>query len=302
MTILGTTETTRTHYDSVANRYGANWGDGPEGSYPANRVRWDIVRSRLRQLGVKTLLEVGCGEGSPLAVLAADGYDVRGFDFSGEMIVEAYEKDALGGRVWVGDATLLESYRDDAEIYREYDAVLALGPFPHLRDEQQAQALANCADAVKEGGRVFVELRNANMALFSLNAYSGELFREILGDAPESVKALTEQHFTMGVPQIAMNTENYGSTYSRFNRIESMPDLFAKAGLTVETIWTYHHHACPPQYETRDHKWFREASLALEWPHPAAKWPANPWGVGAHPDAWKGLYRASAVVVESVKV
>ena len=278
-----TTESTLAHYAKVASFYGEFWGDGPEGSYPANRIRWDIVRSRLKALGVKTILEAGCGEGSPLAVLRADGYDAWGFDFSPEMIDVAATKVPVG-RVWVGDATDTNAYIPPWHL----DAVIALGPFPHLDDDQQAIALRNCAQATKPGGRVFVELRNSWFSLWTLNRYTWALFDGLLSEAPPAIRLLTERHLNLAAPPIVTDVSNYNSTFSRFNAPGDVPALFAQAGLRVETIHPYHAHACAPMYADRDPKWFREASLALEWPNPTYT-------------SWQTLLRCSAFVVEAVR-
>src|SRR5437764_3816106 len=54
--------------------------------YPANDIRLEIVIARLRALGCRTVLDVGCGSGGPLLRMLAEGFDARGFDFAPAMV------------------------------------------------------------------------------------------------------------------------------------------------------------------------------------------------------------------------
>ena len=59
----------------------------------------------LRQAGVGTILELGCGTGNDAARLAAEGYSVTAVDVSGEAIGQAEAKFGSLARFLVADIT-----------------------------------------------------------------------------------------------------------------------------------------------------------------------------------------------------
>ena len=59
----------------------------------------------LRQAGVRTILELGCGTGNDAARLAGEGYSVTAIDLSGEAIGQAQAKFGSLARFLVADMT-----------------------------------------------------------------------------------------------------------------------------------------------------------------------------------------------------
>lgn len=94
---------------------------------------------------VKTLLDVGCGPGLPVArYLAERGIAVTGVDGS-QAMVDLFKKNLPDAEAIVADMRGLE-------LGREFDAVLAFDCFFFLTRDEQRQVLPRLAAHVREGG------------------------------------------------------------------------------------------------------------------------------------------------------
>ena len=72
---------------------------------------------------------------------------------------------------------------------KKFDAVLALGVFPHI--EKEKPALKNIRNCLKSKGKAYIEFRNQLFAAFSMNRYSVDLFLNELIDydkLPKKIK------------------------------------------------------------------------------------------------------------------
>jgi 2-polyprenyl-3-methyl-5-hydroxy-6-metoxy-1,4-benzoquinol methylase len=76
------------HYKSEVDDYIRHYQPAYD-KYPANQKRLDFLLRRLAALRPTTLLDCGCGEGSPISTIAEQGIDVWGFDFVPEMAERA---------------------------------------------------------------------------------------------------------------------------------------------------------------------------------------------------------------------
>lgn len=296
----------RSYYQATVGHYADQYGPSWRG-YPANLKRLELLIRRARELKIRTLLDCGCGEGTPIRRLHEEaGVDVWGFDFSEKMAQAAgvqLEGKGLKNRVWPGDITQPASFRPaGVERPEAFDACLAAGVFPHLRDPEEGNALRNMAAAVRTGGRVFAEFRNELFSLFTLNRYSHEfLCKKLIGtdrlaaaypqerQKIEKLAADLEGSFRMDMP--AARPRPDGSPLSidevlcRFKNPFECPALFSEAGLRVEKFHFYHFHALPPFLEEKAPGLFRAASLEME----------------KDPSDWRGYFMASAFVVEAVR-
>ena len=101
----------------------------------------------LREAGVRTVLELGCGTGNDAARLAGEGYSVTGVDVSGEAIGQAQARFGPMARFLTADVTLRLPFPDGS-----FDAVMsnvALHMFP---DEVTRAVFAQVGRLVRAGG------------------------------------------------------------------------------------------------------------------------------------------------------
>jgi SAM-dependent methyltransferase len=101
----------------------------------------------LREAGVRTVLELGCGTGNDAARLAGEGYSVTAVDVSGEAIGQAQARFGSLARFLVADVTRLLPFADGS-----FDAVMsnvALHMFP---DDVTRGVFAQVGRLVRPGG------------------------------------------------------------------------------------------------------------------------------------------------------
>ncbi len=101
----------------------------------------------LRQAGVRTVLELGCGSGNDTARLAGEGYEVTAVDVSGEAIGQARARFGSLARFVVADMTRQLPFPDAG-----FDAVMsnvALHMFP---DTVTRAVFAEVGRLVRAGG------------------------------------------------------------------------------------------------------------------------------------------------------
>ena len=109
----------------------------------------------LREAGVRTILELGCGTGHDAARLAGEGYAVTAIDVSGEAIGQARARFGSMARFMVADMTRRLPFPDEG-----FDAVMsnvALHMFP---DAVTRAVFAEVGRLVRAGG-LFVFHDNA---------------------------------------------------------------------------------------------------------------------------------------------
>ena len=290
------------HYAAIVDQYTDEYSDG-FGGYPANQKRLDILLRRVKELGARTLLDCGCGEGSPMLKLREAGVDVRGFDFVKDMVEKAgriLDDDGRSPSVWQGDITDPADFHPEGiDVPESYDVCMANGVFPHIEDE--LTALKNMASVTKPGGRVLVEFRNELFSLFTLNRYTHQMFVERLlatGDAKrrhprhqrelEALESDIGKFFRLDMPPVRSGTPEapgYDAVLSQFHNPFELDGLFGEAGLRIDRKHFYHFHGLPPMFEADYPELFRTLSLEMEH----------------DPGDWRGHFMASAFVVEGVK-
>jgi SAM-dependent methyltransferase len=114
---------------------------------PAVRAAWrDLLRSVLPSAPAR-IADLGCGTGTLTLLLAAEGYDVDGVDFSPEMIRRAREKEP------VGQVTFTEADAHDPPLEPGvYDVVLCRHVLWAMPDP--AATLRRWIDLLEPGGRL----------------------------------------------------------------------------------------------------------------------------------------------------
>jgi SAM-dependent methyltransferase len=109
----------------------------------------------LREAGVRTVLELGCGTGNDAARLAGEGYSVTAIDVSGEAIGQARAKFGPAARFMVTDMTRPLPFRDGG-----FDAVMSNVAMHMFPDGVTRAVFAEVGRVVRPGG-VFVFHVNA---------------------------------------------------------------------------------------------------------------------------------------------
>jgi len=258
--------------------------------YPANLIRINFLIERLKQNKVSKILDIGCGTCGPMIRLLNEGFKVRGFDFSEDMIKEGRIELKNAGY----DPNLLYTHNleEDSPLCNErFDAMIALGVFPHVLNE--AKALSKMRMRLKKKGLVFIEFRNDLFAAYTLNKYSMDFFlnrvinlnslpKEILEDVIKFYK----DRLILEEPKRSENNKIiYTDIIAKFhNPLNIEDELFKPNKFFIEKIHFYHYHALPPIFEKKFPDLFKELSLKLE-----------------KSNDWRGYLMASAYVVEARK-
>ena len=277
-------------YDQEASQYHAQYTDDlmDQEFYPANSIRLDLIIDRMKEMGAKRVLDVGCGTGQPTLRMLSEGFDVVGFDFSPNMIEGAKKALEDAGhdpnRVNVGD---LET--DSAMPQGDFDAIVATGVFPHNLDD--VAAYANIKRRLPPGAIAFVEYRNALMSLFSMNKYSSSFFWEDLlrgEELPEPMKSdvldFLAKKFNTDVVSIGKAREiEYSQILAKFHNPLTLDEELGNNGLSLSDVHYYHFHAAPPHLEGKHREGFWKKSLKME-----------------RINDWRGMFLCSAYVAEIV--
>lgn len=287
--------------DAIKSCY-STWGSsyyedyyGTKASYPP--VHRELLRRELRDRGVKTLLDAGCGPASFLRDIAGDGIELYGFDLTPEMIAECRrvmgEQGFSPEHFWEGSVTNPADYKKGLGTY---DAAVCVGVLPHIPAEADDLVFANLRSAVRAGGTVMVEARNQLFALFTMNRYSYDLIvnemvrpsdlvasTSSVKDSLDGILEEMKRFYRMDLPPVRKGKENepgYDEVLSRTHNPIEMRERFAAAGFSNVKVLFYHYHALPPMFQETVPELFRDRSLAME-----------------NPNDWRGYFMASAFIL-----
>ena len=287
------------HYDAVADSYHQRYDPSKlrtAEKYPANYFRLQLLMESFASRGIKRVIEVGVGEGTPLATIAQAGIDVWGFDISEKMVERSKARmSEIGldpGQIFWGDVRDPNTYAD-ALPHEAFDGLMAMGVMPHVEDDDEA--LDNMAALVKPGGTVFIEFRNKLFSLFTFNRHTLEfVLDDLLADVGGALKQIVAEELQgrlrTDLPPIRATTEagdapGYDAILSKFHNPFEAEAFFARHGFEqVKLLW-YHYHPAIPMLESRAPQLFRDEAIALE--HESS--------------GWRGYFLCSAYVVEAVK-
>ena len=287
------------HYDAIAASYHEQYDADAlltAKKYPANYFRLQLLLNSFAQRGVKRIIEVGVGEGTPLATIAQAGIDVWGFDISEKMVERSRERMREAGGdpdqvIW-GDVRDPVSY---APLLRggTFDGLMAMGVMPHVENDDAV--LDNMASLVRPGGTVFIEFRNKLFSLFTLNRYTHEfVLNDLLAGVSDDLKAIVDEELRarvdMEAPAIRgvtpdLQAPGYDAILSKFHNPLEADELFRRHGFRdIRLLW-YHYHPAMPALEVRAPELFRREAIAME----------------RESSNWRGYFLCSAYVVEAVK-
>jgi len=285
-------------YDSVSDDYFRQYQranlDSPD-SYSANYFRLQILVRRIAELGLKSVYEIGVGEGTPLAAMAAMGLRVAGCDISEKMVAAAKEnftKNKLNPDViaWgdIQDSITIAGQLKDGQ----FDAVLAAGVLPHISNDRLF--LKSLGMVVKPNGKVFIEFRNKLFSLFTFNRLTKEfilddLLRDVTQTIKDEVAQELDKRLATNLPPLrdkaGDNKPGYDAILARFHNPFELLDLFKENGFSDPKIHWYHYHPAPPMLQKTLQGSFNRAARQLE-----------------HEQTWRGWFLCSAGVVEAVKL
>lgn len=287
------------HYDAVASGYHEQYDREKLLSlpfYPANYFRLQHLLNSFVQKGLRKVVEVGVGEGTPLVELGRGGMEVWGFDVSPEMVKRAKQNMRSAKfdphRIFWGDiqdpATYVHALRGGL-----FDGLLAMGVMPHV--ENDVMVLKNMAACVREGGSLFVEFRNKLFSLFTFNRLTVEfilddLLRGVSPELKDLVRKDLSSRLNMDAPRVrdsvsGTDAPGYDLIPAKFHNPFEVKELFTSLGFRdIRFIW-YHYHPVMPSLEAKAGSLFRREAFRLE--HESSE--------------WRGMFLCSAFVVEAVK-
>lgn len=289
MSIQDGKEKAREYYNQEASEYIKQYQNNYE-AYPANLIRINFITDRLKANNVKTVLDAGCGTCGPMIRLLKEGFNVKGFDFSQDMVDKGKEELAKEC-IDIGMIRQADLEKDLSLYGEKFDAAIALGVFPHIVDEKLA--LSNMRSILNPGGRVFIEFRNDLFATYTFNNYSCNFFlNKMIGldslGLQEHIHKDIVDFFSTAAFAAQENKQqdgkiSYSNILAKFhNPLTIGDDLFKPCGFSVIKTHFYHYHALPPFFQNKYPKLFRELSLNME-----------------KTDDWRGHFMASAFVIEA---
>lgn len=293
------TEAVHAHYDAVAEGYSDQYERAQmftRPRYPANYFRLQLLLNAFINKGVKRVIEVGVGEGTPLATLAKAGIDVWGFDISENMVERSRATvRALGipaERIFWGDVLDPVTYAHSLSE-GQFDGLMAMGVMPHVENDDLA--MGNMATLVRPGGSVFIEFRNKLFSLFTFNRLTYEfILDDLLAQVSPQLKDLMaaelRNHVRMDLPPVRSTTDagdgpGYDAILSKFHNPLEIHSLFERHGFSNLRLLWYHYHPALPRLQGEAAELFRKEAIRLEH----------------EPSGWRGMFLCSAFVVEAVK-
>ena len=287
------------HYDASAENYHIQYErsnlNNLDVYYPANYFRMQKLINAFLKHDLKRVIEVGVGEGTPLANLLKSGMDVSGFDISDKMVAKAKENIRNNGGnvdhiIW-GDIQDPSTY---VTLLQEgkFDGLLAMGVMPHVRRDDVT--LQNMRAMLKPGGRVFIEFRNSLFSLFTFNRNTHDfIIDDLLADVTPELRDAVSKNISKRLdmdkpPQRETHEENadvagYDAILSKFHNPFEVIELFKNNGYQDISLHWYHYHPALPSMDAQNAELFRNEALKLE--HETS--------------GWRGFFLCSAFVVEA---
>ncbi len=264
--------------------------------YMADYFRYKLIIKRIKKLKITgKILDVGCGEGTPLVrICKSTKLDPLAIDITESMVEKTKEnfiKNKLNPRnVLLGDVSKKNSF-DKIFKNKKFDVAICLGVMPHVEDV--TLTLKNIRKKLKKNGKLFVSFRNELFSLFTLNRPTKEFFlSKFFTNIPKKNRSLIEKdlnkRFEVELPPLRMRNKKggpgYDTTPSRFHNPLTIEKATKNAGFKEQIVHFYHYHPLPPMYENTNvsRKLFRELSIELE----------------KNPNDWRGYFMCSAFLLE----
>lgn len=282
----------REYFNKVAPTYGTTHTQISL-AYPLVDSRSRLAIEWLRQNEFprdEWILDIGCGTGYFLSMLAAEGYRAQGVDISPSMVDEA--RGRLAAHSIGSDRAQVET--GDAlgwSAHRTFRCAVALGVLEYLPGDDEFFKAAG--RFLLPGGILLLECRNALFNLGSANRFTRDtlnaggiaglldeyeelrkssLLRSLSDVQGEAVDALRqifspkEAEESSPLPSPARDATTQG--FSDLARRQHTPVRLAEAAERQGFRWTslrfLHHHPFPPHHEQEAPLFFRRLGLALD--------------------------------------
>lgn len=276
------------YYDSIADTYHRQYEiDQLDqlGKYPANFFRLQILTRRLA--GLKSVFEIGLGEGTPLATIASMGIRVAGCDISKKMVERAVQN--FQKRELSYDAITWADFEDSSTVaslvsHGPYDAVIASGVLPHINNDR---LFFQNMKMMLDRGKILIEFRNKLFSLFTFNRLTKEfILEDLLRDVDKGIRSVVaddlDQRLDLTKPERRPAEDlSYDDILAKFHNPFDLIELVEDVGFTKPQFHWYHYHPGPPMLAPQISD-FQDAAKGLE-----------------HEQTWRGMFLCSAGILEA---
>jgi len=217
------------------------------------------------------VLDAGCGDARPLIELVRNGFDVRGFDYSEDML-EAGKENLTKAELSPALIKLGDIY-DIPEENSAYDAIACMGVVENLPDHDVI--FSEFRRVLKPGGDLIISLENDLFSYFSVNAHSLKYWRRLFKEAGVADDicddVIRKMSALSGVDQIKRIKKSFEDaeidkssvhieTYNPLNVREKLE----KMGFDYVDHRYFHYHPIPPRFETEYPDVFADVAERLE--------------------------------------
>lgn len=285
------------HYDGSAASYADQYDPDKlwtNEEYPANYFRLELVKRLLQQAGSTSVYELGCGDATPLIRIAELGIRVAGSDLSPEMVRFAHGYLEAAG-LSTSQVTLVDAEDAGALAHEQaqrgiFDAVMALGVIPHVRDDA---AFVSALDGfLRPGGQLLLQFRNSLFSMFTFNRLTKEfVLDDLLNDVPQSIRDVVaadlDQRLAVDKPPVRTRPtgDGYDEILSRFHNPFELAEVVRAQGYSdIRFHWYNYHPAYPMLAGSIDPTEYRQAQMDLEGD-----------------TSWRGMFLCSAGIIEATK-
>lgn len=138
---------------------------------------WGNYIIKLKSLGVKTILDIGCGNGKFCKLAMQNGFEVFGIDLSGRMVELATEEGCKAKKIDLCD------YQGE-----KFDSAVAIFDVLNYMDKEYLKKFLSCVENILKDGGYF---------LFDINSYFGfdEIAQGTIADGDENGYAILNSIF-----------------------------------------------------------------------------------------------------------
>lgn len=244
--------------------------------------RLEIINNIISKYeNINTVLDLGCGAGTPIQFLTNKGYRVDGVDFSENMVNSAKALNPESTIVQ-GDITNLDTFKN--EIKDDYDAIISFGTLMYIDDTKKA--IENMKKLIKKDGKLVINFRNKLFSLTTFNKFTYEfIVEDILSNVSDDIKSKVssdiKNYLNMNEPSVEVNI---GGPSAKFHVPFEIEELMEEIGFKDINIHFYHHHAGPPMFFKDGQKeQYEDESNKLE--------------LGKR--SWRSMFLSSAFIIEA---